>query len=260
MQNRVIGVIGPKGSGKSHMAAQIMAGADRAAVYQIVREDANYLPAATNIFDGDLRLFCIALGEDTFRYIYRVAPGARRVEKNRIVLPDFELFLKCCFERRNMMMVIDEAHFLCARQYIPAFFYEAVATGRHRVLDIVFVGFRFAEIHPVLTSNADELYLWCINEPMDIEGIRNRCGEEVSTAIVTLRKTEDRRNAGGTLLPGQYIHWRASGDWRIFDPAPQAPDGTVRSITYKGVSQNGEEKSTGIENATLQHLPEVSGS
>src|SRR5438876_1375716 len=95
------------------MAAKIMGESERSAVYQIVRGDNNFLPIATDIFDGDIVAFCRALGEDNFRYIYKASGGAKVIEKNRFVLPDFEPFIACCFERKNMLMVIDEAHFLC---------------------------------------------------------------------------------------------------------------------------------------------------
>jgi hypothetical protein len=206
------------------MAAQIMAGAERAAVYQIVRPDANYLGSATDVVDGRIRDFARSLGQTSFRLVYRVAENMRRVEGNKIVLPDFELFIAACFERQHMMMIIDEAHFLCSRQYIPVTFFEAVATGRHQFLDIVFVGFRFQEIHPVLTSNADELYLWCITEPRDIEGIRDRCGEEVAERVAALRKTNDQRPNGGQLIPGEYIHWHAGGRWEVIDPVPKSEE------------------------------------
>lgn len=230
------------------MAATIMAAQERAAVYQIVRPDANYLGSATDICDGSIRSFCRALGQTQFRLVYRVAEGSRRVEGNKIVLPDFELFIACCFERQHMMMIIDEAHFLCSRQYIPVTFFEAVATGRHQFLDIVFVGFRFQEIHPVLTSNADELYLWCITEPRDIEGIRDRCGEEVAERVASLRKTDDQRPNGGPLIPGQYIHWCAGGRYDLIDPVSPIPQEEKKNVTIEaqGNNRNTDE---------VQHMP-----
>src|SRR5438874_4627931 len=111
MWNRIIGIVGPTGSGKSYMAAKIMAESQRAAVYQIVHGDTNYLACATDFFDGDIYSFSLALCEDNFRYVYRPGPG-KQVKKNRFEFPDFELFIQACFTRQHMMMVIDEAHFL----------------------------------------------------------------------------------------------------------------------------------------------------
>src|SRR6266705_2835793 len=121
------------------MTKKIFGSAERSAVYQIVREDTNFLHSATDVFDGDMRNFCIGLGEENFRYVYRVAEGQAIVEKNKFVLPDFEWFIRCCFERGHMMMVVDEAHFLCSPRYMPAYFWQSVVTGRHMFLDIVYV-------------------------------------------------------------------------------------------------------------------------
>jgi len=206
--NRIIGIVGPTGSGKSYMAAKIMAECQRAAVYQIIREDTNYLAGATDFFDGDLRGFTAALGEDNFRYVYRVGPG-KRVEKNRFVLPDFEWFIRACFERKHMMMIIDEAHFLCNVRYCPPYLWESVVTGRHMYLDICYVTQRLSMVHHDITANTHEFYFWRNTEPGDLERIVERCGPDVADQVAELRKTEDERRNGGQLIPGEMIRWTA---------------------------------------------------
>ena len=186
-----------------------MSQAERAAVYQIVREDTNFLHAASDIFDGNIIAFCRALGEDNFRYIYRVAPGARKTEGNKIVLPDFEPFIAACFERRHMMMIIDEAHFLCSPRFIPVYFWESVVTGRHMYLDIVYVTQRFSMVHHDLTANTHEFMFWNISEPSDLDAIEKRCGQDVRDQVAGLRKTVDTRRDGGTLIPGEMLRWTA---------------------------------------------------
>lgn len=207
MWNKITGIVGPTGSGKSHEAARIMSLAKRAAVYQIVREDTNFLPAATDVFDGNISAFCKALGEDEFRYIYRVAHGAKRVEGNKIILPDFETFVSCCFERRDMLMVIDEAHFLCNPRYIPAQFWESIVTGRHMLLDILYVTQRFSMVHHDLTANTHEFLFWKISEPSDLKAIEERCGESVRETVSNLRRAVDNRSVNGEFVPGEMFRW-----------------------------------------------------
>jgi len=206
--NKITGIVGPTGSGKSYTAAQIMAKSERAAVYQIVREDNNFLACATDIFDGDIAAFCRALGEDNFRYVYKVGPG-KRIEKNRFILPDFEPFIACCFERKNMLMMIDEAHFLCNPRYIPAYFWESIVTGRHMFLDIAYATQRFSMVHHDLTANTHEFHFWRISEPADLDAIAQRCGDDVRDQVANLRKTEDNRGTGGELIPGEVLVWTA---------------------------------------------------
>lgn len=209
MWNKIIGLVGPTGSGKSFEAAKLMENCERAAVYQIVRKDTNFLHAATDVYDGDIREFCRGLGEDTFRYIYRVGENSRKTEGNKIVLPDFESFIECCFARENMMMIIDEAHFLCDPRYIPVKFRESILTGRHMYLDIVYVTQRFTMVHHDLTANTHEFRLWHIQEPADLRGIEERCGEEVAQQVSTLRRAVDNRNVGGSFTPGEMLIWNA---------------------------------------------------
>ena len=165
--------------------------------------------ASLEAFDGDIRAFCLALAENDFRYIYRVGAGAKKIEGNKIVLPDFELFITCCFERKHMMMIIDEAHFLCSPRFIPATFWESIVTGRHMYLDIVYVTQRFSMVHHDLTANTHEFLFWNITEPADLEAIEKRCGQDVRNSVANLRKTVDGRRTGGTLIPGEMLSWKA---------------------------------------------------
>jgi hypothetical protein len=207
MWNKITGIIGPSGSGKSHAASQMMAQAKRAAVYQLVRRDTNFMSAATDFFDGDIRGFCRALAEDDFRYIYRVAEGAKRIDGNRISFPDFEFFIRCCFEREHMLMIIDEAHFLCSPRYIPAFFWESIVTGRHAFLDICYVTQRFSMVHHDLTANTQEFMFWQITEPSDLKAIADRCGDDTAQKVSQLRRAVDNRETGGTFTPGEMLRW-----------------------------------------------------
>ncbi len=190
------------------MAASIMGQSERCAVYQIVRADMNYVHNATQIFDGDIKGFAAGLGEQEFRYIYRVGPG-RETKGNKLVFPDFEWYIRACFERQRMTMIVDEAHFLCSPRYCPVFFWESVITGRHAYLDIVYVTQRFSMVHHDITANTHEFYFWKITEPADLAGIRERCGEDAMQSVANLRKTEDNRRTGGELVPGDFMHWTA---------------------------------------------------
>lgn len=187
-----------------------MAKCERAAIYQIIRRDANFLGCATDIFDGDIRAFCRALGENTFRYIYRVREITKLAESNKIVFPDFDPFIACCFERGNMTMIVDEAHFLCNPRYIPVRFWQSIITGRHMYIDIIYLTQRFSMVHHDLTANTHEFVFWNITEPADLAGIEQRCGEEVRNKVISLRKAVDLRSQGGTYTPGESLVWNTS--------------------------------------------------
>jgi hypothetical protein len=238
MWNNITGIVGPKGSGKSHKAAELVGLRDCAAIYQIVRKDTNYLGVATDIFDGDIKAFCVGLGEEQFRYIYRPQREAKHIEGNKIVLPDFSPFVACCFERGNMTMVVDEAHFLCNPRYIPAQFWESIITGRHEYIDIIWVSQRFSMIHHDLTANTNELYLYRLNEPADLDVVEKRCGREIRDRVANLRAADDQRKVGGQFHPGEYFRW-TSGEGGSTDEGSTVVNNNVLDMQDRYAERSG---------------------
>jgi len=196
----------------------------RCAVFQIVRKDLAFLNGATHIIDGQPKLFAETLGNEQFRAIYRPA-NVQVGDNGEVSFPEFRLFVECCFERGDMAMLVDEAHLLCSPRHIPPRFSQAIILGRHENLDILYIAQGFSLVARLLTRNTDEFYFGNIIEPADIQGIRERCGPDVSERVTQLRRLEDHRREGGTLVPGELLYWNAwSGTERPPQaPAPQAP-------------------------------------
>jgi len=209
MFNQIIGIVGPTGSGKSYTAAQIMSKQERVAVYQLVAKDSAYLHCADQIFDGNMREMALAMAQPQFKFIYRVPKDSAIVKGNRFFFSDFETFVRMCFTRGQMMMIVDEAHFLCNPRFMPVEFWQSVVTGRHEFLDIVFITQRFSMVHHDMTANAHRFYFWKITEPADLQGIAERCSQEVADKVSALQKTVDNRKTGGTIIPGEILLWNA---------------------------------------------------
>src|SRR6267142_3212960 len=209
MYNQIIGIVGQTGSGKSYTAAQIFGQQERAAVYQLVPKDVAYLHYADNVFDGDMKSLAVAMAQPKFRYIYRTPPESAVVQGNRFFFPDFETFVRLCFTRQEMLMIVDEAHFLCNPRFMPAEFWQSVVTGRHQFLDIAFVTQRLSMVHHDMTANAHMFYFWNITEPADLDVIADRGGKDISERVRNLRKTIDNRRKGGTVIPGECLVWKA---------------------------------------------------
>lgn len=247
MYNRIIGLIGPTGSGKSHMAAKLMQESERCAVYQIKERDENFLAVADDVHE-DPRSFAVAICEPQFRYIYRVKPGTSFEDKNRLKFPDFEWFVRACFARKDMRMVIDEAHLLCDARYMPIFLREAVILGRMNYLDCVWVSWRYATVSRELTTSTHEYYIWRIQEPGDLDAIAERCGVECAGACAELRPTNDTRRTGGeNVIPGEYVHW-SEGTWVIVDPAREASETSDKQTSLALSAEKDSEGSTHLEN------------
>jgi hypothetical protein len=218
MYNRIIGLIGPTGSGKSYMAAKAMAECERCAVYQLKRihEEPAFVMVADEVIDGNPKEFAIKLSLPEFHYVYLCQPPD--VEGKRLVVKDLAWFIEACYTRERMCMIIDEAHFFCDPWHIPVTFRQAVVMGRSRFLDIIYCAQKFSTISKELTANTHELFIWRITEPGDLASISERCGQECAEAVSQLRPSQDNRRVGGEFIPGEYIRWKNTGEWEVIDP------------------------------------------
>lgn len=221
MYNRIIGLIGPTGSGKSYRAAEIMASTERCAVYQLKRihEEPAFAMCADDIVDGNLQAFILYLTAPEFRIVYLCQPPG--TEGKRLHVPDLDIFIQACYTRERMTMIIDEAHFFCDPWHIPIFFRQAVVMGRSRYLDTIYCAQKFSTISKELTANTHEFYFWKITEPRDLADIGERCGTDVAEKVANLRASEDNRRVGGEFQAGEYLRWENTGRWEVVDPWKQ---------------------------------------
>ena len=108
-----------------------------------------------------------------------------------------------------MYLVIDEAHLLTNSRNCPPELVMASLVGGHAGFSMILVAQSFSGIHPLVRQNADELIMWRVIEPRDLEGIRDRCGREVEEQVRNLRAVELDEN-DGFKRPGQMLHWSKS--------------------------------------------------
>lgn len=204
--NKIIGVIAPKGSGKTHDVCEYLRVQPRFAAYVIFREDAAYLGVSDQVILESPRQLAEAMKPDAFRLIYH--PGIPVPVEGELVFPSFDTFTHVCYERGNCLMVMDEAHLLCDAKRCPPWLLWTLINGRRRGVSIMYVSHRFSTIHRMLTANTDEFWFYRITEPGDLDSIRQRCGHEVMEKVKTLRRLEVR---DGTVTPGERLQWSTYG-------------------------------------------------
>lgn len=254
MYNRIIGLIGPTGSGKSYTAGTMMAKCERCAVYQLKRihEEMAFAMVADDIVDGDVALFARSLKMPAFRIVYLCAPP--ETEGKRIVAKDLDTFIQACYIRERMTMIIDEAHFFCDPWHIPVFFRQAVVMGRSRYLDTIYCAQKFSTISKELTANTHELYIWRIGEPGDLNSIAERCGEDAAEAVANLRPSQDFRRSGGEFIPGQFLHWTNNGEWEVIEPcSTEQLSATSSSASPSSSSSEDTQRTDSIDEQSDSH-------
>jgi hypothetical protein len=206
MNNRIIIVIAPKGSGKTYKVAQMVSQSERVAVFDLVRESAYSICTP---YVGKPREFAANIHPSVkaFRCAYR--PIDIQMDKDLVKVPELEPFIKLCFLRGDMTMVIDEAHLICSGRNCPRSLLVSSLVGRHRNLNIVVVAQRFTGVHGSLRANADEFWFWKIIEPADVDGIAERCGVDTANKVFELKPLE-RDEADNFVSPGEMLVWTKS--------------------------------------------------
>jgi hypothetical protein len=214
MQNKIILVIGPKGSGKTYEVCQQIRRMDRVVVFDMVHEQgyANIVLEETDkknaIIIGQPKTFSDAISKDKkeFKVIYRPI-NIEMVKNGLIETNEFGPITKLVFLRGDCWFVIDEAHLLCNSHNCPKELMIANLLGRHRRMSLVLVAQSFTGIHPAIRKNADELLFWRIIEPSDLDGIKERCGKDVAEKVQNLRPLERNPETDELIRPGQMLRW-----------------------------------------------------
>jgi hypothetical protein len=215
VQNEIIILIGPKGSGKTYRACQEIKNMDRVVIFDMVSERGYEEVIITDpstkgngIVTGEPRLLAqmIAKDRETFKVIYR--PVEIDMKDHGIVhVPEFGPITRLVYLRGDCWFVIDEAHLLTDSYNCPKELMVANLLGRHRRMSMVFVSQSFTGIHPKIRRNADKFIFWRIIEPSDLEAIRKRCGKDVEEKVTNLRVLERDRKTEEIIHTGQYLVW-----------------------------------------------------
>jgi len=205
LQNKITGIVGPKGSGKTYQAAKEFAREDRALVYQIVRTNDEYDLYATHITDDLVTASKIMRKEEKFRVVYKVPDGDIIPRGKELVYTSLVPLAEECYLEGNMTLFLDEAHEFCSQWVIDWRLRKIFRLARNQRLNITWVA-QGMEVHREIRRNTDEHVFFFIWEPGDLEKIRERCGEATAERVAQLRRLKQE---GQKVIPAEYLVWRA---------------------------------------------------
>ena len=174
-RNKIFGVFGRKGSGKSHKIKKMISKYARVLVYDTMDEYTEMLAFYT--WD-ELVSYLEKHKEGTFKCAY--------IPKD--VKNDITKFCNAALIVGDCLTVIEEADLVCNPAKIQDGFNSLMRRGRHSNVDIVFVSQRPYGINRLLTSQSDELICFKMNEKRDIDFITDFCGDNAKEAIQNLKK------------------------------------------------------------------------
>lgn len=180
LQNRIVAIIGRKGSGKSTMLAERLKTADRLVVFDPLGEHVGkngWLPNELSSLP-ELERFMLwnrKRGQFAAGYV----PGEQLEE-------EVEGVAGILYQRGNLVFGIEEVPLICSASYLPPVLGKLIRTGRHRQIDIAWTAQRASECARTLTSLTDEFVLFSQTEPRDLDAIAARCGEDVARRVAEL--------------------------------------------------------------------------
>jgi hypothetical protein len=90
------------------------------------------------------------------------------------------------FDIGNLTLALEEIPHYCTAGSMPEGLDMLARMGRHRQIDLVYTGQRFAEIPRRLTATTDYFVLFGQREPRDLEALAERVGRECAFCVETL--------------------------------------------------------------------------
>lgn len=176
IQNRILAVIGRKGTGKSTELERLLESQDRILVFDSMAEH-DWAPNEIDSIDGL---------EGFFRWNAKRAQWAANYVPGEDIEGDLERVSDLVFNRGNLVFAVEEVPLMCSPGYLPAKFGKLVRTGRHKQVDIFWTAQRAGEVSRTLTSLTDEFIFFSQTEPRDLDAIAARCGAEVAEKVSRL--------------------------------------------------------------------------
>lgn len=205
-QNRIIGLIGPTGSGKTHFARAIIGQSDRVIIFNPAEED-NYRDIGKTVRGNPAEVSRLTSGASwKIHYLPQILSHKRG---EAIEAPGLDFICDIAWARQNCLLVVDEAHFICSPHTITEKFVAIVRMGRQHLVSTLWISQGFADVSRILTKNTHVLIFYRIHEPRDLEQIRHRCGAEVAQRVAGLSREEN-----GHCLE-RLIYQNTTGQWSV---------------------------------------------
>ncbi|MGB8540260.1 MAG: hypothetical protein WCD49_01360 [Candidatus Acidiferrales bacterium] len=181
IQNRILGIVGRKGSGKTTRVNTLLKYSPRIFVWDPMEDHCNSLPdGIKGLDDPEIDIdeyFAEAAESKTFACDY---VPQRDIEK------EFSEICELVYIYGHMLFVIEEVPLVCKAGYMPPMFGRIVRTGRHKGIDVLWTAQRAAEVSRTLTAMTDVWILFSQTEPRDLDAIAERCGREIACRVAEL--------------------------------------------------------------------------
>lgn len=210
LNNNLSGIFGPKGSGKTYLAAQ-MFGRERRAIVWNSAHDIEFTARATRHFEGGIKTAkaiwdTVKLSDAEFRVEFVPRDFTYNDSRTRLTAPSLDEISSICMDAQDLTFYFDEAHKLLGSGYAPPHFLTILQEGRHKRVSLKMIAHRMARIPKDFTQEVDDFFLFQTSEDNDLDDIEKLCGAMVAKRVMHLRRLDLTRDKP---IPGQYYHFNA---------------------------------------------------
>jgi len=177
LQNKIVGVVGRKGSGKSRVFQAMLQRSSRLFLLDTMGEH-DWISNRFYSLQGVNRFLGWASLQERFAGSF--------VCEDEEVEPSFDQVAGWVYEQGRMTLGIEEIPFFCQPGFLLSGFDRIARLGRHREISLVYTAQRMAEVARRLTAATDVFLLFSNTEPRDLDAIATRCSREVADLVSEL--------------------------------------------------------------------------
>jgi hypothetical protein len=175
-RNVVIGCVGLRGSGKSTALREIVSCRPRLVVVDVMGEH-NF---GQRVADLEEALETLDAVQERERFALTLQPGRGDLADVVDQICDY------VFGIGNLTLGLEEVPHYATASSMPEGLEALARMGRHRHIDLVYTGQRFAELPRRLTATTDFFVLFGQREPRDLEALAERVGRDVAGRVEAL--------------------------------------------------------------------------
>jgi hypothetical protein len=178
LQNKIIGEIGRKGSGKSTLFKEMLRREKRLFVFNTMGEHLWVVDQIPDLSSVGPYLDSVADPSEKFQAAYTPIGEVKE---------EFDVVAMDVFNIGNMTFGIEELPMLTVSAgYMQPSLGRLFRLGRHRALNLVWTAQRAAEVPRGATGATDYFIFFQQTEPGDLKAIAYRCGEECANIVASL--------------------------------------------------------------------------
>ena len=178
IQNRIVGIVGRKGTGKSSHLHRMLRYCPHFVVFDVMGEHSrqnqiNRLESPEHL----AHFLKWSRQQERFAAVY--VPGGDLEQ-------EIEEVSRLIYARGQLCFACEEVPLYMQAGYMPPLVGKLIRTGRHQQIDIAWTAQRAAEVPKTLTALTDVWVLFSQTEPRDLSALADRCGRDVAERVAGL--------------------------------------------------------------------------